>query len=141
MSSRSARTPASPIATARRSLRSPTFMPPQPGTPVNPVGLAYVPDHIEVAADGTLLLLDKETQSVFRWDPDTQQYGATIPLVDVPRYMAYSPVTNTMYVAYASGLINKINLGSQTTVEEPFAMLPSPTRRARHGGAVRIRRR
>lgn len=102
-----------------------TLKTPQPGTPVNPAGLAYEPDKIEIAKDGTLLLLDKETQSVFRWDPQTQQYGATIALVDTPRFMAYSSVTNTLYVAYASGLINQMSLGAEPLAEKPFAMLPS----------------
>lgn len=97
---------------------------PQPGKPVNPVGLRYAPDDIEVAANGTLLVLDKETQSIFRWDPTAQQYGATISLVDVPSYVAYSGATNTIYVAYASGLIDSIGLGAATLTEKPFAVLP-----------------
>lgn len=97
---------------------------PQPGQPVNPVGLAYKPDHIEIAGDGTLLLFDKETQSIFRWDPQTQAYSETIPLIDVPSYMAYSSVTDTVYLAYASGLINSMDLGAETPAEQPFAILP-----------------
>jgi hypothetical protein len=96
---------------------------PTPGQPVNPVGLAYTPDDIEIAANNTLLLLDKETQSLFRWNPETQTYSATIPLLDVPNYMAYSTATNTVYLAYASGLINSIDLGATTLVEKPFAVL------------------
>jgi hypothetical protein len=98
---------------------------PQPGKPVNPVGLKYAPEHVEVAANGTLLILDKETQSIFRWDPGTQTYGATIPLVNVPSYMAYSGATNTIYVAYDSGLIDSISLSAAAPAEKPFTVLPS----------------
>ena len=97
---------------------------PEPGKPVNPAGLKYTPDDIEVAGDRTLLILDKETQSVFRWNPVTQQYGATIPLVNVPSHMAYSGETNTLYVAYPTGLINSMDLGAAKPVERPFAVLP-----------------
>ena len=96
---------------------------PEPGQPVNPVGLRYTPDKIELAADGTMLILDKETESIFRWNPVTQQYGATIPLVNVPSYMAYSAETNTIYTAYSSGLINKMDLGAATPTESPLTVL------------------
>ena len=43
-----------------------------PGDPVNPVGLAYAPDNIELASDGTLLIFSKAYQSIFRWSPATQ---------------------------------------------------------------------
>jgi len=96
---------------------------PEPGTPINPAGLKYTPDDVELTADQKLLILDKETQSIFRWDPATQQYGPTIPLVSVPSYMAYSGETNTVYVAYASGLINSMDLGAAKPTEKPFATL------------------
>ncbi|MBW8883810.1 MAG: hypothetical protein JF612_03320, partial [Planctomycetia bacterium] len=96
---------------------------PTPGQPVNPVGLAYTPDKIELAADGTLLLFSKANQSVFRWNPATQSYGATIPLVGTPDFMAYSAGTNTIYTAYHSGLIRKIDLGAATPTEVPFTSL------------------
>ena len=98
---------------------------PEPGQPTNPVGLAYTPEHIEPTASGTLLILDAETQSIFRWNSATRQYGATIPLVDVPKFMAYSAPNNKVYIAYESGLISQINLGAATPAETPFATLPS----------------
>jgi VCBS repeat-containing protein len=97
---------------------------PTPGQPVNPVGLPYKPDDVERAADGTVLLLSKANQSIFRWSPSTQTYGATIPLVGSPDYMAYSATTNTIYLAYHSGLIRQINLGAASPSEVPFATLP-----------------
>jgi VCBS repeat-containing protein len=96
---------------------------PTPGQPVNPVGLSYNPDKIEVANDGTVLLFSKSNQSIFRWNPSTQSYGATIPLLGTPSYMAYSGANNTIYLAYASGLIRKIDLGAATLSETPFATL------------------
>jgi hypothetical protein len=101
-------------------LRAPT-----PGAPTNPVGLTYTPDNIDVAADGTLLILDKETQSIFRWNSVTQTYGATIALIDVPEDATYSSFNNTVYVSYDTGVINKIELGASRPVERPFAVLPS----------------
>lgn len=99
---------------------------PQPGEPIDPAGLAYEPDHIEKCADGTLLLLDKETQSIFRWNPQTESYTGTIALVDVPDFMAYSGATNTIYLAYNSGLINSLDLDASSLREEPFTVLPGP---------------
>ena len=110
---------------------------PQPDEPVNPVDLAYAPDDVEVTASGTLLILDKETQSIFRWNSATREYGATIPLVDVPAYMAYSASNNAVYLAYSSGLINRIDLGAANLSETPFATLPSaPTGLAAAGQYV-----
>ena len=58
-----------------------------------------------------------------RWNPTTQTYGATIPLVGTPDYMAYSATTNTIYTAYHSGLVRKIDLSAATPSEAPFATL------------------
>lgn len=95
-----------------------------PGQPINPVGLAYTPDKIEVAADGTLLLYSKSHQSIFRWDPAAQRYLSTIPLVGTAEYMAYSASTNTVYLACQSGQIWKIDLNASAPAEVPFATLP-----------------
>lgn len=102
--------------------------PPQPGTPVNPVGLAYTPDEIALAADGTVLLYSKSHQSVFRWDPATEDYIDTIPLIGTAQYMAYSSELDTIFLAYSNGLIRKIELGQAEPTEVPFALLPgAPT--------------
>jgi hypothetical protein len=99
--------------------------PPTPGVAVDPTGVAYEPDTVIVAGDGTLLLFEASLQSVFRWDPVTQRYLDTVPLVGVPEYMAYAAPTNMVYLAYDSGLIRKIDLSSDDLTEEPFAALPS----------------
>ena len=98
--------------------------PPTPGQPVNPAGLAYTPDKVEVMADGRSLIYSKAQQSLFVWDPQTQHYSQSIPLVDIADYMAYSATTNTAYLAYHSGLIRKIDLSATNPVEVPFATLP-----------------
>lgn len=97
---------------------------PTPVDPVNPVGLAFVPDKIMVMPDRSVLLFSKAHQSIFRWNPYSQSYQQTIPLVGTPKYCDYSAVNNTIYLAYASGLIRKIDLNLATPVEVPFAMLP-----------------
>lgn len=99
--------------------------PPTPGNPINPVGLPFTPDKIEQAADGTILLYSKSHQSIFRWDPLMQQYGATIPLIGTASFMAYSAGTNTAYLAYESGLIRKIDLDAPEPTEVPFTILPA----------------
>src|SRR4030095_1866188 len=67
----------------------------------------------------------KTHQSVFTWDPVLQDFGATIPLIGVPSFMSYSAANNTIYLAYSSGLIRKIDLSAATPTEVPFANLPS----------------
>ncbi len=99
--------------------------PPQPGQPVDPVGLSYTPDQVEVAADGSLLLLSKAQQSIFRWDVQQQVYTDTIPLGGVPQQIAYSSVDNIVYQAYADGLITKVDLSSGEPAEEPLLTLSS----------------
>lgn len=101
---------------------------PTPGEPVNPVGLSYTPDKIEIAADGTLLLYSKAHQNIFRWDPQTRTYGDSIALIGTADYMAYSAETNTIYLAYNSGLIRKIELSAVEPSEVPFATLVTDPR-------------
>lgn len=98
---------------------------PKPGEAINPVGLPFSPDKIEIAADGTLLLFSKQHSSIFRYDPVSQTWGDTIPLVGAPLYMAYSAVTETVYLAYDTGLIRQIDLSSESLEDVPFATLPS----------------
>lgn len=111
-----------------RALSFTAITAPTPAAPVDPNGLAYTPDKVEVAGNGILLLLSKANKSIFRWDPTTQQYGATIPLVGTPDYMAYSSTTNTVYLAYPGGLIRKLDLNAAVPAETPFATLSSSAR-------------
>lgn len=99
--------------------------PSQPGDVVDPVGLAYTPDNSFVASDGTVLLLSKSHQSIFRWDPETESYSQSIRLLGAPEYVAYSAKTNVLYTSYPDGLIRQIDLSSPEIVEKPFYQLPA----------------
>lgn len=94
-----------------------------PGTPVDPTGLPYAIDGFAQSPDGTIYLLSSGNLSIFRWLPSIGAYGATIPLREAPLYLAYSPTTNRLYVAYPSGMITQIDLDS-TDEEMPFATSP-----------------
>ncbi len=96
-----------------------------PGQPIDPVGLSYTPDEVVLSADGKVLLYSKAYQSIFRWDPATQVYDRSIPLIGAASYMAYSSATNTVYLAYASGLITKIDPNNAEPEEEAFATVAS----------------
>ncbi|MDB6004807.1 MAG: hypothetical protein JWR15_1794 [Prosthecobacter sp.] len=98
---------------------------PTPGLPVNPVGLAFTPDLVFQDVNGIVCLFHKTTQSIFRWNPATQQYLTTIPLIGIPSYAAYSPSLHRVYLAYPSGLVRKIDLNDPTLTESPFYALPS----------------
>lgn len=98
---------------------------PTPGQPVNPVGLPFTPDLVFQDVNGIICLFHKSTQSIFRWNPVTQQYLPTIPLIGLPSYAAYAPSLHRVYLAYPSGLIRKIDLNDPTLTETPFYALPS----------------
>lgn len=97
---------------------------PEPGAAINPVGLPFTPDKIELASDGTVFLFSKQHSSVFRYDTNAQQWGQTIPLVGAPLYMAYSEVNQKLYLAYDTGLVRQIDLASETLEDTPFATFP-----------------
>ncbi len=102
-----------------------TLSAPEPGEAIDPEGLPFTPDKIEIASNGTVLLFSKQHSSVFRFDPVTQTWGDTIPLIGSPLYMAYSAVNQKIYLAYDTGLIRQIDLASATLEDTPFATLPS----------------
>jgi hypothetical protein len=101
---------------------------PQPGQPVNPRGLAYVPDEVFVDNTGIVHLYSKSHQTIFRWNPVTQSYIDGLPLLGAADFVAYSPVTHTLYTSYASGLIRSADLGATAFEEKPFAQLPLAAR-------------
>jgi subtilase family protein/Big-like domain-containing protein len=83
----------------------------QPGDPVDPNGLVYTPDDIEVdTTNGIVYLLSKSNLSIFRWSVSTQSYLTTIPLASAPSHMAYSENTNRLYTNYSTGTIKQIQL-------------------------------
>lgn len=97
---------------------------PEPGEPLNPDGLSFTPSRVELTNDGVALLFSPENLSVFRYDTITQSWGETIPLVDFPEFGTYSAETNTIYHAYSTGLLRKIDLNADEPTEEVFATLP-----------------
>lgn len=101
---------------------------PLPGQPVVADGLAFTPDDYFVDGTGVLNLFSKSHQNIFRWDPATQAFLAPVSLVGVPDYVAYSPQTNTLYTAYTTGLIRKLDLNAVNLEEVPFAQLPGRPR-------------
>jgi len=97
--------------------------PPEPGDPVDPDGLAYTPDAVMVAADGTVLLLSKEYKSIFRWSPLLNEYTQSIPLAEVPDFAAYSAMNDVVYLGYNIGRITKVDLA--IGLEAAFANVPT----------------
>ncbi len=95
-----------------------------PGAIVDPNGLLYTPDKVELGNDETVYLLSKQFQSVFRWSVAQRRYLSTIPLLNAPYTIAYSADENILYTVYPNGGIYKIELADGTT-EEPFANLPT----------------
>jgi PKD repeat protein len=97
--------------------------PSEPGQPVDPNSLAYVPDAVTLSADGIVYLLSRANLSVFRWSVAERRYLPTIPLVEAPSYMDYSDANRRLYLAYPSGKLTQIRL-SESIGEQPFANAP-----------------
>jgi len=108
--------------------------PSEPGQPVDPNGLAYVPDAVVQGTDDVVYLLSRANLSVFRWSIPLRRYLETIPLVEAPSYMAYSAATHRLYLAYPSSAIRQIDLATSTH-ETPFANLPQEPRGLSTAGA------
>jgi uncharacterized repeat protein (TIGR01451 family) len=101
--------------------------PREPGGPVDPKNLVYEPDSLAVAADGSVLLLSSINHNVFRWSVDDNRYLASIPLLGGPDLIAYSNVTDTLYVGYRSLEITQIPLdGAEVGDESPFVNTAYP---------------
>ena len=96
--------------------------PPTPGPAIDPTNLAYTPDTIEFG-NGTVFLLSKLHQSIFRWSVVSQSYLTSISLTEVPQQMTYCAALNRLYLAYTGGRITKIDL-TDATAEQGFANLP-----------------
>ncbi len=72
-----------------------SLSPPVPGLPVDPHGLAYAPDAIELGRDGVVYLVSRGYLAIFPWSPETEDYLPTIALTDAPQRSAYSPPSQT----------------------------------------------
>ncbi|MCB0211409.1 MAG: PKD domain-containing protein [Anaerolineae bacterium] len=94
-----------------------------PGEPVDAEYLGYSPDTVVLGTDNVLYILSSANLSVFRWSVTERRYLESIPLVEAPKFMTYSPVTHRLYLAYDSGKITEIRL-SESTSEQVFANSP-----------------
>jgi len=99
--------------------------PPMPGLPVDPHGLAYVPDAIALGRDGVVYLVSGDYLAIFPWSPETEDYLPTMALTDAPERSAYSPPLHRFYFAYADGLVRTLPLTPPAT-ESELDTLPGP---------------
>ncbi len=91
-----------------------------PGAAVDPARLNFLPDGIVQAEDGSLLMLSKAHQSIFRWSA-AGGYTASYPLPTTPQSFTYSPTNRRLYVGYPSGVITYFNLALASPTETVFA--------------------
>lgn len=101
----------------------------QPGDPLDPNGLAYTAENVMLdEADKRLYLLDRESLSIFVWDIENSAYLPSIPLVFAPTHSALDATANKIYLGYADGKINVIDLSVASPQELAFATLPASIR-------------
>jgi len=94
---------------------------------VNPQGLSFTPDYIDLDANGTVLLLSRLRRQVFRWDPTTRRFADRhFPLKETPDKVAVSGALNRMYLSYGQGLLQQLDLSSPGTTDSFFAHIVSP---------------
>lgn len=100
--------------------------PVEPGAPLDPTGLSYVPDRVLLGGDGIVYLLSRQYVSVFRWSVAERRYLESIPLVEAPTHMAHSEERGVLYLAYPSGRVTTVDLETRGP-EQSFAQLsPQP---------------
>ncbi|MES2924602.1 MAG: fibronectin type III domain-containing protein [Verrucomicrobiota bacterium] len=98
---------------------------PEPGTPIEPSGLAYTADQAMPDKDGNLLLFSKSQMSLFRWSPTEKKYTGSFPLIGAPKYAAYSKDNHSAYFAYDTKEVRKMDLSATMPKETPFFNLPT----------------
>ena len=96
------------------------------GSVIDPRGLHFVPDKVIMADDGDVLLYSKTYQSIFVWNPASQEYVRTISIFGNPDHLIYSAAHHAIYLAYAPGEISKIDLNDPLGQELPFFRLSKP---------------
>jgi hypothetical protein len=101
---------------------------PEPGSPVNPEGLAYTVDDVFTDKDGNLLLFSKAQMSLFRWSPSDRKYTGSLPLIGAPLYAAYSEENHAAYFAYENQMVRKMDLSAPEPKEVAFFNLPGVPR-------------
>lgn len=83
----------------------------------------YVPDRVELGADGIVYLFSVIQQKIFRWSLVADYHLNPILLSGTDAtHMAFSAANARIYVAYESGSITQIDLATMN--ETPFASLP-----------------
>ncbi|MEM7392510.1 MAG: hypothetical protein AAF492_09180, partial [Verrucomicrobiota bacterium] len=99
-----------------------------PGAPVDPSSVSFLPDQVEVGADGIVYLLSRAHRNIFRWSTDNRDYLTSIPLLGEPTVMTYSPTLNRLYLGYEPGTITRIEAGDPLLREEIFAHISETPR-------------
>jgi hypothetical protein len=92
----------------------------------DPNGLAYEPDAMFAASDGTILIVHKQERSVYRWSPGAGAYTQSIELQDEPAWFTYAGDTNRAYVAYDDGEVTVLDLANER--EDRFIKMPRSVR-------------
>ncbi len=102
--------------------------PREPGGAVSPGDLAYEPGAVELLEDGSVLLLSSVNRNVFRWSVAENMYLPSIPLLGGAGLMAFSEITETLYLGYGNGEITQIPFGEEEVgVESAFVNTAYPT--------------
>ena len=98
---------------------------PAPATPPDPATLTYLPDRIFRSNNGVIHLFSATHKAIFRWNPATQSYLTSIPLLG-PTVVAYSPAHDAIYTGYASRVVRRIDASAEEPREEMFGILRNP---------------
>lgn len=100
---------------------------PDPNGPIDPTGLAFVPNYIFLLEDN-IHLIDFETGMFFSWSVSRKAYSPAIPLRANPTAAVYSPSHNRVYCAYADTVITSMDMNAIRPEEVPFAIAPAEVR-------------
>lgn len=98
---------------------------PTPASPPDPATLLYLPDRIFRSNSGIIHLFSATHKAIFRWDPSTQSYLGTIPLLG-PTVVAYSPAHDAIYTGYGSRVVRRIDASAPEPREDMFGILRNP---------------
>lgn len=91
------------------------------GATLDPAALpALAVDLVLMDRDGTLLLGSRRHAQLFRWSPATRAFLPSIPLQGRPNHLAYSASAHRLYLAYADGQINQLDLADALPTERSF---------------------
>lgn len=82
----------------------------------------YDPAEVTIGVDDVVYLFSPETDRIYRWSAALGQHLDPIPVGGGATHAAYAPDTHRFYLAYPSGAITEIDLGS-SPVEAPFAVI------------------